>query len=213
MKLYYFPISAYSQKALMAFYEKEVEFEPQLVNMFDDGERTKYREIYPLGKVPCMFLDDGWMIPESSIIIEYLDTHFDSGPRLIPEDKNTGRQVRFLDRISDLYLNDAVVSLLFQSWKPEAERDTALIERSAFRANVMYDYFEHLLAEREWLGGEFSMADCAAAPALLYAQQSHPFTKHKNISAYWERLSNRPSWQKVMQEAGPHLEELQAANG
>ena len=89
----------------------------------------------------------------------------------------------------DLYLNDSIASLLFQSWKPEEARDRELIERSRFRAGVMYDFLEHRLDGRTWLMGEdFTMADCAAGPALLYAGDLFPFAERPALAAYWERL-------------------------
>lgn len=148
-----------------------------------------------------------------SIIIEYLDTHFDTGTRLIPTDAEDARQVRFRDRMLDLYLNDSVVTLLFESWNPVGEQDQAAIEKSRFRVGVMYKFVAKDLAQKEWIAGDsFSMADCAAAPVLFYAQQVAPFTEHTNISQYWQRLSHRPSFQRVLKDAAPHLEQIKAAN-
>ena len=209
MKLYYFPLSTYSQKVLTALYEKEAAFESEQVRLFDETERERYRKIYPLGRIPLLVLGDGHIIPESSIIVEYLDANLDSGPRLIPSGLDEARQTRFHDRMLDLYLNDSIASLLFQSWKPEEGRDRELIERSRFRAGVMYDFLEHRLDGRSWLMGEdFSMADCAAAPALLYAGDLFPFAERPAIADYWDRLRARPSYARVLEEAEPHLREL-----
>ena len=213
MKLYYFPLSTYSQKVLIALYEKEVDFTPQLVDLQSDAGRNEYRKIYPLGKVPLLVREDGWKIPESSIIIEYLDTHFDTGTRLLPTDAEDARQVRFRDRMLDLYLNDSVVTLWFESWKPAGEQDQAAIEKSRFRVGVMYEFMAKDLAQKEWIAGDsFSMADCAAAPVLVYAQQVAPFTEHTNIRQYWQRLSHRPSFQRVLKDAAPYLEQTKAVN-
>ncbi len=210
MKLYYFPLSTYSQKVLIALFEKEAEFESEQVKLFDEAAREHYRsEIYPLGRIPLLVLDDGHLIPESSIIIEYLDASLDNAPRLIPAAPDEARQTRFHDRMLDLYLNDSIASLLFQSWKPEEARDRELIDRSRFRAGVMYDFLEHRLDGRTWLMGEdFTMADCAAGPALLYAGDMFPFAERPAIAAYWERLRTRPSYARVLEEAEPHLREL-----
>ena len=89
MKLYYFPLSTYSQKVLTALYEKGAEFESEQVRLFDEAERERYREIYPLGRIPLLVLDDGHLIPESSIIVEYLDTNLEGGPAADPV--RTGR--------------------------------------------------------------------------------------------------------------------------
>ena len=215
MKLYYFPLSTYSQKALIACYEKGIEFEPALVSLFDDAEREAYRKIYPLGKIPLLVLDDGHLVPESSIIVEYLDTHFDQGPNLIPDEPDASRQVRFKDRMYDLYLNESVAALIFESWKPESERNQELIDRSRFRIGVMYDFMEKNLDSQTWSHGEaFTLADCAAAPPLFYAQKMAPFDDRANITAYWQRLEKRASIRRVLDEAAPHLamlEERQSA--
>lgn len=212
MKLYYFPLSSYSQKALMAFYEKDISFEPELVDLREESARAEYRKLYPMGKVPLLVLDDGHLIPESSIIIEYLDTHFDSPPRLIPADPDQSRRTRFHDRMLDLYLNESITTMIFESWKPESERNHEGLERSRFRAGVMYDFMETALADKHWLmGPDFSLADCAAAPPLFYAQEHFPFEDRPNIAAYWKRLSARDSWQKVFKQVQPYLEWVAAA--
>lgn len=209
MKLYYHPLSTYSQKVVMALHEKQMPFEPHIVNMLEEAERKKYREIYPLGKIPLLILDDGHMIPESTIIVEYADMTSDKGPRLIPSDPQSARQVRFFDRMLDLYLNDSVANLIFEGWKPEAERDQALIDRCQERIGIMYDYLDKHLGGKTWLKEEsFSMADCAAAPPLFYAQQTAPFADRPNISAYFERVQTRESYRKVIEEAAPYLAEL-----
>ncbi len=209
MKLYYHPISTYAQKALIAFYEKSVAFTPELVNLMDEAARSAYRKIYPLGKVPLLVLDDGQWVPESSIIVEYLDTHFSDGPKLIPDEPELSRQVRFKDRMYDLYLNESVAALIFESWKPESERNRELIERSQFRIGVMYDFMENNLDMQTWTNGEnFTLGDCAAAPPLSYAREMAPFDERPNIVAYWQRLQERPSIHRVLDEAAPYLAKL-----
>lgn len=214
MKLYYFPLSTYSQKVLITCYEKSIEFTPELVFLFDDAQRVAYRKIYPMGKVPLLVLDDGHWVPESSIIVEYLDSHFDSGPKLIPADPELSRQVRFKDRMYDLYLNEPVSTLIFQGWKPEPERDQELIERCRFRIGVIYDFMEQGLARQTWTNGEdFTMGDCAAAPPLFYAQQVATFDDRPNIVAYWNRLQERPAIRRVLDEAAPYLAKLEEKVG
>ncbi len=206
MKLYWSPLSSYVQKVLIALHEKKLSTERELVDLTDEDARRRYREVYPLGKVPLLVLDDGHRIPESSIIIEYLDTEFGSGTRLIPAEPTESRQTRFHDRMLDLYLNDSITTLLFESWKPEAARSAELCERARFRAGVIYDFMEARLADRSWLMGEdFTLADCAAAPPLAYARGLFPFTGRANIEAYWARLQRRDSWRAVWAEVEPHL--------
>lgn len=207
MKLYFNPISSYSQKVLLAFYEKGIEFEPNIVSLMDPEAGAAYREIYPLGKIPCLVLDDGHIIPESSIIIEYLDQMAE--PRLIEGDAEQTRQIRFKDRMFDLYLNDTVVTLLFQSMKPEEQKDQERIEKAKFQIDTMYSFMEHEFGQQPYANGDkFTMADCAAAPGLFYAELLAPFAEYKNISAYWERLKERASVQKMQEDARPIVEEF-----
>ncbi len=213
MKLYNYPLSSYGLKTIMALHEKAVEFETEFVNLTDEQGRLEYRKLYPIGKVPLLVLDDGHIIPESTIIIEYADAHFDTGTRLIPEDKDAARRVRFKDRMIDLYLNDSITNLTFQQRKAKADQDPALIERSEYRARIMYEFMDTALDKTEWLAGDFfSMADCSAAPALFYAQHVYPYSDYANIVSYFERLTDRDSWEKAIAHARPLLEEPAAAN-
>ena len=204
MKFYYHPISSYCQKVMVALYEKGLEFEPELVALMNPEARRKYREIYPMGKVPALLLDDGHLIPESSIIIEYLDSLGE--PKLIFGDAEQRRKIRFKDRMYDLHLTESVSTLIFQDMKPEAERDQERIAAAKFRIETMYGFMEEEFSKQPFSNGEtFSMADCAAVPGLYYAQRKAPFNEHQNISGYWDRLASRPSVRRVMEEAEPHV--------
>ncbi len=209
MKLYYVPISPYAQKVMMALYEKEISFTPELVNLMDKAARKKYRELYPIGKVPLLVLEDDYMIPESSIIVEYIDQNYPKDPLLIPGDPQEARKVRFKDRMLDLYMTDSVMNLFFQSRKSEAEKDTMLVKQSQQRITAMFEFLNHELDDNGWLHGiELSLADCAAAPALFFCQQLFPFDNHPKIQTYAERLLTRPSFQKVAEEAIPFLSRM-----
>lgn len=209
MKLYYHPISTYSQKVLMALYEKNIEFTPHIVNLMDEVSKKEYREIYPLGKVPLLMCEEDHMIPESSIIIEYLDTHYNSGIQLIPEDKDTARQVRFIDRMQDNYLNENIVTLIFEGMKPADKQDPEKQAKAKEQLDIMYQYMNKQYNETTFAKGDnFTMADCSAVPALFYAQQIYPFEQFEGIKAYFKRVSERPSYQKILAEAQPHLEKM-----
>lgn len=209
MKLYYFPISTYSQKALIGFYEKEVTFERELVRVLDPDVRSLYEEVYPIGKIPLLVAEEDHMIPEASIIIEYLDQNYSAGPQLIPTDPTASRKVRFMDRMNDFYLNDPVVNLLFQGMKPEAEQNQELIAKSRKYLACSFAYMNDTLADNKWFFGDsFTLADCAAIPPLFYAQKVFPFTDFPNIQRYYEDAKQRASYQKVLNEALPVLEEM-----
>lgn len=212
MELHYIPVSTYSQKAVIAFYEKGVEFEPRLVDMTDPQARAAYRKIYPIGKVPLLIPEPGYLVPESSIIVEYLENHFpDRGTKLIPHDPHAARKVRFLDRMNDLYLLDHTAFLFFQSMKPEEQRDSERIAEARRHIGIVLDHLEDRLAGNTWLAGEdFTMADCSALPALGLANVSHPYGDYPNVTAYFERGAQRPSVKKIFDQAAPMLERFMA---
>lgn len=202
MKFYYYPISTYSQKVLLALYEKRIIFEPRLVNILDQQEVDEFRSIYPLGKIPLLVVSDNHLIPESSIIIEYLDGHYDTGTRLIPAGSvDEMRQLRFLDRMADLYLNNSVVTLMFAQNRRQAELADA-------RRYLLYcyDQLNHILEGNQWVMGDgFTMVDCAVIPPLLYAERFMPFSEYANLLNYFQRAQERPSYQKVLADALPLL--------
>jgi len=201
MKLYYNPMSSYSQKAMIAFNEKGIEYEPELVDLMSPEAREAYEKIHPLGKVPLFKPSDDWSVPESTTIIEYLDDKFPDTPRMIPAGGgDAARQVRLMDRMADLYLNDPTRELMFQKhgFKPENEA-----QRANRYIQGMYEHFDKRLANQEWVCGTFSMADCATIPPLFYAQMIAPFNDRPNLQRYWERAQKRPSYAKVMKEFLP----------
>jgi len=193
----------------MACYEKGITFKPHVVDLTDPAERKAYCEIYPLAKIPLLVTDQDRMIPESSIIIEYFDRTYTKAANLIPIDPDQARQVRFRDRMHDLYLNNPVVTILFETLKPEYKQDPALIIKSRQTLDIIYEFLNHELNNHAWSNGEnFSMADCAAAPALFYAERVHPFHRYPSIKAYFSRLKGRPSYQKVIKEAEPLMKKF-----
>lgn len=206
MELYFAYLSTYSQKTLLGFYERGAKFTPREVDLADADAREEYRKLYPFGKVPLLVRDDGRMIPESSIILEFMDTHCEGGPFLIPKDPEASRRVRFLDRMCDLYLNDPVVSLIFESWKPLEQQNREMMQKASEKIGIMYRFMEDQLEQRAFLAGDdFSLADCSALPVLHYAKSFAPFDTSPSIQAYWDRLSTREAFQRVKQEAEPYI--------
>lgn len=209
MELYFAYPSTYSQKVLLGLYEKGVEFTPKLVNLMDEAEREKYRELYPIGKIPLLVGNDGRHIPESTIILEYIEDTFPEEPKLIPNDVEQARRVRFLDRMCDLYLNDQVVNIIFESMKPENERNQELIDKSSEQLGVLYGLLNEQLTDKKYLAGDtFTMADCAAIPPLYYARSFAEFSIFEHIGAYWERIQEHPSWKRVHSEAAPYIKAI-----
>lgn len=193
MKLYYHPRSPYSHKVMIALAEKRVAHEAIMTKPSDEA----FAALTPLKKVPLLVLDDGWKIPESTIIVEYLEGHVTTGTRLIPEDRDQARQTRFHDRIADLYLTEPLMTLLFARGDAEAAHT---------RLDAMLTGYEAHLAQRTWiLGDPFTMADCALIPGLRYARELHPLDRYPHVAAYFARAVERPSVRGVLDEVARQL--------
>jgi glutathione S-transferase len=209
LTLHYNVLSSYSQKVLLAFYEKGVPFTPAIVNLFDPAANAEYRKLYPLGKIPLLTGDD-LFIPESTIIIEYLeDTFPESGTRLIPADRTEARRVRFKDRVSDLYVNNQVLTIFFDSRQPEAKRNPDAVAKARQVLDISYGYLDASLKESAFVHGDtLSMADLALFPGLFYAQRLHPYADRPALTAWFGRMMQRPSTQRLMGELMPALQKM-----
>jgi glutathione S-transferase len=204
MKLYYNPLSTYCQKVMIAFNEKGIAYESELVNLMTPDGRAAFERVYPLGKVPFLKPSDDWQVPESTSIIEYLEDKFPGTPRLIPAaGGDAARQTRFMDRMADLYLNDPVAELLFQKFGFRAQ-DEEKAARARKVVSVSFGHYDQRLTKQPWVCGEnFTMADCATIPSLFYAQVVMPFDSFPGVTAYWKRAQQRPSYAKVKAEFEP----------
>jgi len=202
LKLYYHPLSSNCQKVLMALQEKSVQFERVFIDMFDVAENRKYRsEVNPIGKIPSVLTDEGEVIPESSIIIEYVD-RYDGRIRLIPEDPEQARRTRQWDRFIDFYVNEPLSKAHQDRLRPQGCGDPFGADQARKRLSRSYAMLDQRLARMEWLNGEaFSMADCAAAPSLHVGQFARGFDEFEHVKAYYRRLAERPSWKTVWGEA------------
>ena len=208
MKLYYFPLSTYSQKAMIAFNEKGISYEPIVVQLLEPAERAEFEKIYPIGKVPFLQANDR-PVPESTSIIEYIEDEFPGTPRMIPAGNGEApRQVRFMDRMTDLYFTEPLSELISQQLGLRPKDDDKAVRARKYIA-LTYAHWDQRLATRKWLcGDDFSMADCAAIPGLFYAQSMLPFAAHPHIVAYWQRAQQRPSYAKVRAEFEPMWNEM-----
>ena len=143
-------------------------------------------KLTPINKVPVLVLDDGWKIPESTIIVEYLDST-PSGPRLIPDDRDLARQTRFHDRIADLYVTEPLGTIVRE---PDA---TERVAEARKRIEAMFAGIDAHLAKRTWLMGDtFTLADCSLIPPLTRYRSAHPFDRWKHLSAYLDARARAP---------------------
>ena len=212
MKLYYHPVSGYSRKVLLALYEKNIPFEGVVVNLFDPAEAEKYRnDINPMGKVPYLVRDDGWKIPESTIIIEYLDTNFRSGPKLISEDKETSRRQRFYDRCGDLYLMDPIATIAIQSmFVPADKREQSRIDEARETLRRVLPLVNQDLEGKQFaIGNDISLGDLSTVCAFAMAEWIQlSLADYPNIRKWREGIQSRPSWKRIEQESAPYLKAM-----
>jgi len=206
LTLYFHPLSSFCWKTLIALYENDTPFTPVMVDLGNAEERAALLKLWPIGKFPVL-RDDALdrTIPETSIIIEYLDTHYPGRTRFIPADAKLALQTRLRDRFYDLYVHLPMQKIVGDRLRPAGKKDPHGVEEAKARIQSCYGMIDKEIAERTWaMGDAFSLADCAAAPALFYASKVVPFGEnHTNVAAYFDRLKARPSFARVLREAEP----------
>ncbi len=205
MQLFYHPFSSYSQKAITAFYEKEIEFEPKLLNG-EEPVASEFAALWPIGKFPVL-RDGERVIFEATGIIEYLDAKYPEAPRLFPADPMAAAQARMWDRFFDNYVGSPQQQIIYASFGGAPGVDVAQCRAALETA---YDILDRRMAARhssglQWASGEaFSIADCAAAPHLLYADWTHEIdARFSALRDYRARLIARPSYARALDEARP----------
>lgn len=208
LTLYFHPLSSFCQKTLIALYENETPFKPHIVDLMDPKVNADFKAIWPIGKFPVLRDDaKGLTIPETSVIIEYLAQHYPGKTRLIPADADAARKMRGYDRIFDLYVNVPMQKVVTDRMRPAGQNDGYGVEQAKALLDTACGVVEKEIAGKTWImGDEFTMADCAAAPGLFYANMVMPLAgKYKNTAAYLDRLMQRPSYARALKEAQPYF--------
>ncbi len=203
MILYSHPFSSYCQKAIIALYENDTPYEARLLS---DGESMAALEaIWPRRQFPVLE-DGGRVIPEATSIIEHLAVHHPGPVALIPSDPAAAVEVRMMDRIFDNHVSSAQQRIIYNAIRPEAERDARIDGEARMALDQIYPWLDARVAGREWATDYgFSLADCAAAPALFYADWTHAIPDDLiHLKAYRARLLARPSMARAVDEARPY---------
>jgi glutathione S-transferase len=207
LELYFHPLSSFCQKVLVALYENGTPFEPRVVDLSNATAAAQFKKIWPIGKFPVL-RDDAMdrTVPESSIIIEYLDRHYPGGTRFLPADPDLARQTRMRDRFFDLYLQVPMQKIVGDRLRPAGKNDPFGVEQAKAQLQTALGMVDRDMATSTWaMGDAFGMADCAAAPALYYANLVMPFgSTHEHVAAYLDRLMRRPSFARAVKEAEPY---------
>jgi glutathione S-transferase len=203
--LHYHPLSSYCWKVLVGLYEAGVAFEKRFVDLGDPAQRDALIALWPLGKFPLL-VDEARArsVPESTIILEY------AAPSLIPADPERALAHRAIDRFYDLHVHDPMQRIVGDRLRPVDARDPIGVARARATIRTAYAIAEAQLAQAGgdgWAcGGSFGLADCAAAPALHYANEVEPIgLAHPQVASYLARLRARPAFARVLDEAAPYL--------
>ncbi|MEO1376351.1 MAG: glutathione S-transferase family protein [Cyanobacteria bacterium J06635_10] len=208
MKLYYAPASSYSQRVLIAMNEKQLDFTPIQVNLFDTESRSQYLQVNRFGKIPTLITDDGEVLLEASIIIEYLDAYQKHIP-LIPKDTKLALEMRMLERIIDVYVNGGREALFKDSQRQPQERGKKEVLKAKGLLESACNLLDEKLANRTWLVGEdFTLADCSAAPTLSYLRIVYNYEHLQNLTAYFKRLSGKASVARVFESGREQMMQM-----
>lgn len=208
LSLHYHPLSSCCWKVLIALYEMGIVFEPRFLDLGDSGEREMFLALWPTGKMPLL-VDGTRVVPETSIIVEYLSHHYAEPDRsLLPHDANAGLEVRLMDRLLDLYAMTPMQAIVADRLRADHDRDPIAVAKARETLAMVYGLLERRLADRLWMAGErFSLADCTAAPALFYATTLVPLqADHHRLGNYLDRVLQRPSVTRVLNEARPYFQ-------
>ena len=209
LTLYFHPLSSYCHKALIALYESGTPFEPIVVDFSDEASSAAFKSVWPIAKLPALRDDDrDQTIGESTVVIEYLDIHYPGKHRLVPVDPDRALTVRLWDRFFDNYIHMPMFSIVADRLRPEDKRDPYGVATWSAQLANSYRLAEAQLYGLTWITGDaFTLADCAAAPPLFYANTIVPIgAEHPKLAAYLDRLMARPSYARVLKEAEPFFD-------
>jgi len=202
--LYAHPFASYCWKVLIALYENHTAFTYRSLGPEDPEAATELEALWPLKKFPVL-VDEGRPVIESSVIIEYLALRYPGPVRLIPAEPQAALEVRFLDRCFDNYIMTPMSKIVANQMRPEERRDSYGVEEAGAALDTAYGWLDATMIGRTWAAGDnFTLADCAAAPSLFYADWAHPIgQKFSHVRSYRARLLARPSVARAVDEARP----------
>jgi glutathione S-transferase len=202
LALYGHPFSSYTQKVLIALYENGTPFESRSIGPETPEHSAEWLRRWPLSKFPLL-VDGERNIAETSIIIEYLQLVHPGPVRLLPADPMAALDVRFLDRFFDLYVMSPVQHAVAGALTGDAVKRQEGLARAVEELERAYAWLEAHMTGKTWAAGtDFTLADCAAAPSLFYADWTQQIAeKFPALRAYRARLLARPSFARAVDEA------------
>ena len=205
MQFFAHPFSSYCQKVLIALYENDISFEWRALTPEDERTAAEHAARWPLKRMPVL-VDGDRTVVEATIIIEYLGVHHPGPLRLIPQDADAAIDVRMMDRFFDNYIMTPMQKIVGDSLRAPENRDRQGVEDARALLDSAYAWLDDKMKGREWAAGAgFTLADCAAAPSLFYADWTHPIgAAFGNVRDYRRRLLARPSFARAVDEARPY---------
>jgi glutathione S-transferase len=208
LTLYLHPLSSFCHKVLIALYENAIPFAPHVVNLGDPAARDEFKKIWPFAKFPVLRDERrGRTVPESTTIIEYLAQHYPGPVKLIPDDPQVAAQARAADRFYDLHLHVPMQKVVGDKLRPADGHDPLGVGQAREQMRTALALADTEMATKRWaIGDHFSMADCAAAPPLFFTNRMMPLAdEFPHVSAYLDRLMERPSYARALAEAQPYM--------
>jgi len=205
MSLQFFghPFSSYTQKVLIVLWADETPFDYRMLDPDHPQNGEELKRHSPFGQFPLL-IDDRTAVFETTPIIEYLEACHPGRDRWIP-DGSLGRRVRFLDRFFDLHVMNNMQAVVGDALRPEASRDPYRVSRARERLHIAYDWLETEIGEAWGAGDSFTLADCAAAPSLFYADWVEPIGEERpKLAAYRARLLAHPTVARAVDEGRPY---------
>ena len=209
LKLYFHPLASYCHKALIALYESGIPFQPIFVDLSDEKSSADLRSFLPMAKFPVLRAEArNCTIAEATFIIEYLDAYYLGPTRFIPVDPDLAWQTRMWDRFYDLYVHESMQKIVGDQLRPAGAKDPFGVEHAKAMLRRAYGMIDEQMTGMTWaIGDAYGLVDCAASPALFYANTIMPFDPaHQNLKAYFGRLMARPSYARALKEAQPYFE-------
>jgi glutathione S-transferase len=205
LTLHAHPFAAFCQKALVALHENATPFALRHIDLGKEEDRAALIALWPFRKFPVL-VDDDRVVAEATLIIDHLDRHHPGATRFTPEDADAAAEVRLIDRVIDNYVLAPMQKIATDPLRAEGERDPVGVEQARATMQTAYAWLDKRLAGRRWLAGEdFTLADCGAAPGLLYGDWSEPIPETcPALREYRARLLTRPSVVTVVEAARPY---------
>ncbi|MCW6534178.1 glutathione S-transferase family protein [Sphingomonas lycopersici] len=203
--LYGHPFSSFTWKALIAAYERDVRFEFRMIDPDHPDNMARLAKLAPTGQFPAL-VDGAREVVESNAIIDYLDLFHGSGAPMVPADRAEAVDARMMADVFDDYVHAPMQRIVGNALRAEENRDPTGVEDAHRMIERCYGWLENRLEAGQWATGDrFTIADCAAAPALFYADWVHPIgAQFPLLSVYRARLLAHPSVARVVDEARPY---------